>query len=292
MQKDENNKFLKIRENKVFSVVSYIVMTLFIFVCVLPIIHVLALSFSGAYYSIGLIPKGLTSYSYKAIFGDVGFFQSISVSVMVAVLGTILSLLVNFLAAYALSKRDLPFRRFFNIFFIIIMLFSGGVIPNFIWYKILNIIDTPIILILPMVVQFYYIMLITTYLENLPQSIEDAANIDGAGKMSMLWYIILPMAVPIILTVGLYIFVGYWNNYQLALYYLPTNTKYYPLSMFILNFINGSAINDFIGDPVKASHKSNIEAALIILSMLPIVAIYPFTLKYLVKGTFEGAVKE
>lgn len=288
------NRLLRVskHEGRGFSIFVHIFMTVFILLCVLPFIHVIALSFSGAGYAIGLIPHGVTLYSYNVVFEDSGFFQAFGMSLMVAVVGTLLSVLVNFLAAYALSKRDLPFRKFFNCFFVIIMLFSGGIIPNFLWFKIIGLVDTPIILILPMAVQFYYIMLMTTYLENLPQSIEDAACVDGAGKLTLLWFIILPMAVPIILTVVLYTLVGYWNNYQLALYYLPTRTEYYPLSMFILNFINGSAINDYVGDIEKANHKDNIEAALIVLSVIPIIISYPFSLKYIVKGSFVGAVKE
>lgn len=282
----------KIHEGKIFYLIIYTVMTLFVLICILPMIHILALSFSSANNVVAFIPKGFKLYSYGVVFEDKGFFNALSMSLMVSFGGTTISLLVNFLAAYALSKKDLPFRKFFSIFFVIMMLFSGGIIPNFIWFKILNIIDTPIILILPMVVQFYYIMLMKTYLEDLPASVEEAALIDGANKFALLWQIILPMSIPIILTVALYIFVGYWNNYQLALYYLPTATKYYPLSMFILNFINGSAINDMVGDINKALHKSNIEAALIILSTVPILIAYPFTLKYMVKGSFSGAVKE
>lgn len=282
----------KIHEGKIFYIIVYTVMTLFVLICILPMIHVLALSFSSANHVVGFIPKGFKFYSYGVVFEDRGFFDALKMSLLVSFGGTIISLLVNFLAAYALSKKDLPFRKFFSIFFVIMMLFSGGIIPNFIWFKILNLVDTPMILILPMLVQFYYIMLIKTYLEDLPASVEEAALIDGANKFALLWKIILPMSIPIILTVALYIFVGYWNNYQLALYYLPTAAKYYPLSMFILNFINGSAINDMVGDINKALHKSNIEAALIILSTVPILISYPFTLKYMVKGSFSGAVKE
>ena len=282
----------QIKEGKGFYVIVYTVMTIFILLCILPMIHVFALSFSSANNAVSFIPKGFSFYSYGVVFGDNGFFEALKMSLLVSACGTVISLLVNFLAAYALSKKDLPFRKFFSLFFVVMMLFSGGIIPNFIWYKILNIIDTPIILILPTVVQFYYIMLIKTYLEELPASVEEAALIDGANKFALLWQIILPMSIPIILTVALYIFVGYWNNYQLALYYLPTAAKYYPLSMFILNFINGSAVNDMVGDITKALHKSNIEAALIILSTVPILISYPFTLKYMVKGSFSGSVKE
>ena len=282
----------EIKEARVFMAIVYVFMTVFVLLCVIPIIHVLALSFSSAYMRVGLIPRGFRFYSYKKVFADSGFIAAFGMSLFVAAAGTAISLVVNFFAAYALSKPDLPFRRFFTIFFIVIMLFSGGIIPNFLWFKAIGIIDTPLVLLLPMAVQFYYIMLIATYFENIPQSVEDAARIDGANKMQLLWRIIVPMSVPIIITVGLYILVGYWNNYQLALYYLPTKVKYYPLSMFILNFINGSAINDYVGDIEKANHKHNIEAALIVLSMIPIILAYPFTLKYMAKGTSVGAVKE
>lgn len=288
-QKKVNNR---INDGKGFSTLSYIVIIIFTLLCVLPIIHIIALSFSGAYKDIALIPKGLTFYSYSVTILEPGFYTSFMVSILVSLIGTFLSVITMIFAAYPLSKQDLPFGKSLMMFFIISMLFSGGIVPTFLWFKELNIIDTPIVLILPQIVQVYNMVLLKTFFDNMPVSVEEAAQIDGASNCRVLFQIVVPMSFPIIITVTLFTFVGIWNNYQLALYYLPTKTEFYPMAMYILNYINGSAIFDQFGDLEKYAHKANIQAAIIVLSILPIVSVYPFFLRYFSNGMIMGAVKE
>ena len=282
----------KIRDNSLtFDIIAYSILTLFVVLCLLPVIHVVALSFSEAQMQVGLLPKKITLYSYKVVLKNVSYIKAFANSIFVTVVGTLFTGAVTFFAAYPLSKDNCPFRKTFMLFFIITMLFSGGVISNFLWFKQLRLLDSGFALILPFGVQTYYLILFKSYFEGLPDSIEEAAEIDGASKITVLMRIVLPLCVPAIITVSLFLAVSYWNDYQRALYYLPTNHEAYPLAMFIQNYLNSSAINDYKEDLEKALHKDNIEAAMIILSMLPITCAYPFFTKYFSKGVAVGAVK-
>lgn len=282
----------KIRNNSLaFDIFAYGILTLFVVLCLLPIINVISLSFSGAQMQIILLPKKITLYSYSVVLSNSSFLKAFANSIFVTVVGTLFTGGVTFFAAYPLSKPNCPFRKTFMMFFIITMLFSGGVISNFLWFKELGLLDSTFSLILPFGVQTYYLILFKSYFEGIPDSIEEAAEIDGASKINILIQIVLPLCVPAIITVCLFLAVAYWNDYQRALYYLPTNHEAYPLAMYIQNYLNSSAINDYKEDLEKALHKDNIEAAMIILSMLPITCAYPFFTKYFSKGVAVGAVK-
>ena len=282
----------KIRENSLtFDIIAYGTLTLFVVLCLLPIIHVVSLSFSSAQMQAGLFPRKATMYSYKVVFANESYIKAFANSIFVTIGGTLFTGAITFFAAYPLSKANCPFRKTFMMFFIITMLFSGGVISNFLWFKQLGLLDGIFSLIIPFGVQTYYLILFKSYFEGIPDSIEEAAEIDGANKMTILIKVILPLCVPAIITVCLFLAVAYWNDYQRALYYLPTNHEAYPLAMYIQNYLNSSAINDYKEDLDKALHKDNIEAAMIILSMLPITCAYPFFTKYFAKGVAVGAVK-
>ena len=281
----------RIRENRIFHVINVILLTLVAVICILPILNVIALSFSSAGYTVSLLPKGFTLYSYGVVLSDMSFYMALLMSVFTTVVGMALSVSVLFAAAFPLSKPDFPFRRGFMIFFIIIMLFSGGIVPNFLVVKMLGILNTPFALVFPSVIQVFNLILIKNYLESIPRELEESATIDGAGSVRVLVSILLPLSLPMVASVCLFTAVTYWNNYYNALLYLPNAHTLYPLPMYILNTINSSAIEDVLGDTKKALYKQNIESAMIVLSIIPIVAVYPFLLKFFVKGVMVGAVK-
>ena len=175
------------------------------------------------------------------------------------------------------------------VFFIIIMLFSGGIVPNFFIVKALGLLNTPFALIFPSVVQVYNLILLKNYLEGVPKEIEESALIDGARNLQVMVYILLPIALPAVASVALFTAVSYWNNYFSALIYLPNADRFWPLAMYILNYINTSA--DVLGDQTLFLQKTYIEAAMIVVSIIPIIAVYPFVAKFFVKGVTVGSVK-
>lgn len=283
------NKTGKIKENRAFHITNYILLTFIILLCLMPFLNVVSKSFSTYGKTVGLLPVGPTLYNYKFVFSAWPYFRSFFVSIGVTIGGTALSVAVMFSAAFALSKPNFPCRRGVMVFFIIIMLFSGGIVPNFFIVKMLGLLNTPFALILPSVVQVYNLILLKNFLEGVPKEIEESALIDGARNWQVMIYILLPIALPAVASVALFTAVNYWNNYFSALIYLPNASQFWPLAMYILNYINTSA--DVLGDQTLFLQKSYIEAAMIVVSIIPIVAVYPFVAKFFVKGVTVGSVK-
>lgn len=280
---------MKIHDSPVFHVINTVVLILTAFVCILPFINVLATAFSTAGQQINFWPKGFTWFNFKTVLTDVGFWRSLGVSLMVTVVGTTLSVLTMYAAAYALSKPDFPMRRGIMIFFIIVMIFSGGMVPNYIVVNALGLTRSPWALILPSVVQVYNLILIKSYLEGIPKELEESAKIDGANNLQIMFRVMIPASMPCVASVSMFTAVTFWNNYTSALLYLGTEEKWYPLSLYILNYIQSDP--DVLNPTLENIQKSNIEAAMIIFSILPVLMIYPLVLKFFTKGVTVGSVK-
>lgn len=288
-EKSQRIKRNRIDDSPAFNYINIVVLTLTAFACVLPFLNVLATAFSTNGNDINFWPKGFTWFNFKTVFTDPGFWRSLGVSVMVTVCGTVLSVLVMYSAAYALSKPDFPCRRGIMIFFIIVMIFSAGMVPNYIVVNMLGLTRSPWALILPSVVQVYNMILIKSYLEGVPKELEESAKIDGANSLQTMFRVMIPVSMPCVASVSMFTAVSFWNNYTSALLYLGTEEKWYPLSLYILNFIQSDP--DVLNPTLENLQKSNIEAAMIICSILPILMIYPFVLKYFTKGVTVGSVK-
>lgn len=279
----------RIGDSPTFHVINTIVLLLTAFACILPFFNVLATALSTAGHEINFLPKGFTWGNFKAVFKDVGFWRALGVSLMVTGLGTVLSVLLMYSAAYALSKEDFPFRRGIMIFFIITMVFSAGMVPNYILVKTLGLTRTPWALILPSVVQVYNMILIKSYLEGVPKELEESAKIDGANSLQTMFHVMIPVSLPCVASVSMFTAVSFWNNYTSALLYLGTEEKWYPLSLYILNFIQSEP--DVLNPTWESIQKGNIESAMVIVSILPILLVYPFVLKFFTKGVTVGSVK-
>ena len=286
---DMKNKGNRIGDSPIFNTINTIVLILTAFVCILPFFNVLATALSGHGHEINFLPKGFTWFNFKHIFADAGFWRALGVSVMVTVVGTLLSVLTMYSAAYALSKEDFPFRRGIMIFFIITMVFSAGMVPNYILVKSLGLTRSPWALILPSIVQVYNMILIKSYLEGVPKELEESAKIDGANALQTMFRVMIPVSLPCVASVSMFTAVSFWNNYTSALLYLGTEEKWYPLSLYILNYIQTDP--DVLNPTMENLQKANIESAMVIVSILPILLVYPFVLKFFTKGTTVGSVK-
>lgn len=284
-----NKRSNRINESPIFYRLNNLLLVLIAAICVLPFLNVLASAFSTAGNQINFWPKGFTWFNFKAVITDVGFWRSFGVSVMVTGLGTVLSVLVMYAAAYALSKPDFPCRKGIMVFFIIVMIFSGGMVPNYIVVNALGLTRSPFALILPSVVQVYNMILIKSYLEGLPKELEESAKIDGANPLQTMFRVMIPASMPCVASVSMFTAVTFWNNYTSALLYLGTEEKWYPLSLYILNFIQTDP--DVLNPTLENIQKANIESAMIIFSILPIVLLYPLVLKFFTKGVTVGSVK-
>ena len=279
----------KVKENTVFNIINVALLVVISLICFMPFLNVISVALSTAGFDIDFTPKGFTLFNFKHVFSDAGFWRAFGVSFFVVVVGTVLSVMVMFAAAYALSKKDFPFRRGIMVFFIITMIFSGGMVPNYIVVRELGLTGSPWALILPSIVQVYNLILIRSYLEGLPKELEESAGIDGANSLQVMFKVLLPVSMPCVASVSLFTAVTFWNNYTSALLYLGTSEKWYPLSLYILNYIQSGA--DVLDVSREAIQHANIESAMIVVSIIPILLVYPFVLKYFTKGVTVGAVK-
>ncbi|MCL2369754.1 MAG: carbohydrate ABC transporter permease [Firmicutes bacterium] len=284
----------KIRLGKadiLFEITKWVLLISFALFCLLPVLNVLSLSFSRAGTSVTLLPVDFTLFAYIQVVEGQAFFRALGVSLFVAIAGTFLSVFVLLLAAYPLSKPDLPFRKPIMIFFLITMLFSGGIVPNFLLVRTLGLLDTTFALFIPSLVRVFNLLLLKTYFEGLPKSLEESAMLDGASYYRILLQILLPLSLPIVATVSLFTAVAYWNDYFASLIYQPTRPEYFPLARYIFDLMTGAALSDILSDPQKVMARQNIQAATIVLAIIPVLMIYPLVLKYFTKGITVGAVK-
>lgn len=280
---------IKSKEELIFSIINYTILTIVALMCLVPFFNVVAKMFSTYGKAVVILPQKFTLYNVQQVFADLAYFRAFGISILVTLLGTTLSVAIMFMAAYPLSKKDLPFRSGIMIYFMIVMLFSGGIVPNFFVMKTLGLLNTFWALILPTLVQVYNLILLKNALEGVPEEIEESARIDGAVYARILVSILFPVLLPTIASVALFTAVSYWNNYFNALIYLINAEQKFPLAMYILNRIN--SVPDILGDQTLLHQKTYIDSAMVIISIIPIVAVYPFVLKFFVRGLTVGSVK-
>ena len=282
---------LPFNNEKVFQIIVNIIATILIVFYCFPFLNVFAVSLSSPDQIVNLLPKKIDLYSVKYVLADTGFFRAMGVSVFVTVVGTAISVFSMVMAAYPLSKPEMPFRRATMLFFVIVMLFTGGMAPNILLMNILGINNTVWSLIFPSVVQVFYLILLKGFFEDVPRELEDSARIDGANNFTILFKIVLPVAAPMIATVTFFTMVQYWNNINNAILYITSNQAVYPLPMYIRNFLNQSPIALAERNQELLSHWDNVKMSYVLFSIIPILLVYPFSFRYLKNGVSMGAVK-
>ena len=275
---------------------NYILITLLTFVCLYPFLNVVAYSFSGynAVLSkeVTFYPIDFTLEAYKQILGRTTIWTAMRTTVMVTLLGTALSLVLTTFAAYALSIRDLPGRKVLTGLILFTMYFGGGMIPTFLVVKGVGLYDTLGALFIPQSVSVFNFIVMRTFFRELPESLQDAARIDGASYMQVLVKIILPLSLPILATIGLFYAVGYWNSYFEALIYIQDVDKY-TLQLRLRSLLFGSELTSNTSDNVAGTMvlTQSLKMAIVAVSTVPILIVYPWLLKYFVKGVMLGSVK-
>ncbi len=276
-----------------------LVILLFSLSCLLPFINVTAISLSGK----SAILRGAVSFwpvefdttAYKAIFADRSMTRSLVFTIIITVVYTLFSMILTILMAYPLTKKRLRGRKFFNVLALFTMYFSGGTIPIYLNIKELGLLDTPWSLILPGMLSTYNMIILKSFFTALPDSLEEAATIDGANDFQILLQIVLPLSMASLATLTLFYAVGKWNSFQDALYYIR-NKAYQPLQLKLYHLIKGSQAVDVAAmeggsQTVASSISESIEPASIIFATLPILVVYPFVQRYFVAGVTIGAVK-
>lgn len=280
-----------------FEVINIVILTLFSLACLYPFINILLTSFSTEvdYYQSTLlvIPKHFTFEAYRYIFLEGGMLRAFFVSVIVAVAGVIYSMLLTSLGAYALTKRDMPGRKIFFTFILITMFFGGGVIPFFLVIKDLGLYNNLLGLIIPFGINTFNMILLRNFFASVPNEVIESAKLDGASEFAILFKIIIPLSLAGIATIALFYFVGYWNEWYWPMLLLK-DEELYTLSLKLRNILSNMQAADYyssIGVDSEKLYSNGQNAASIIVSMVPIICVYPFVQKYFVKGVMLGSVK-
>ncbi|NOU62608.1 ABC transporter permease subunit [Paenibacillus sp. LMG 31461] len=241
--------------------------------------------------SIHLYPQTITFEAYTYILGLKQLWVSYKVSVIVTVLGTLISMIATLLAAYALSKKELPGGRIIMFAIVFTMMFGGGIIPNYLVVKQLGIINSMWAMMIPAAIQTYNLILMRSFFSSVPESLEESARIDGCNDFGILLRIIVPLSMPAIATISLFYAVSKWNEFFTAVMYV-TDKEIWPLQLFLRSMlIDNEAAFQSGGDSPFLLGQS-IKMATIMISTIPVMLIYPFFQRYFVQGVTLGAVKE
>lgn len=287
------------RGERVFGALNYIFMALLVAVMVAPFINVIAVSLSSEEAVIsGLVylwPKEFTLYTYKAVFEGSMLIQSLKNTVWVTVIGTAVNMAMTIAAAYPLSKKRLKGRNPLLVFIIFTMLVNAGIIPNFIIVKQLGLINSYWAIWLTGAISTYNMIVLKTFFQSIPESLEESASIDGCNDLGILFRIVLPLSGPALATISLFYAVGHWNSYFNILLYITSSAKA-TLQVRLRDLINMSSM-DSIKNAIMDSQdqqtiaEESIKAASIVIATVPILIVYPFLQRYFVKGVMIGSIK-
>ncbi|WP_214627389.1 carbohydrate ABC transporter permease [Paenibacillus agaridevorans] len=283
-----------------FDVVNYSLIVICCMAMIYPMINVLAVSLSSytAYIEnpMRIWPKQFNIAAYQEILSKPLLWTSYLNTVIVTASGVVAGILLYIITAYPLSKGHLKGRKAFMIFVVFTMLFSGGIIPNFYLMRSLGLVDTLAALVLPMLFSGFSLILMKTFMENIPEELEEAAKIDGASDPYLLFRIVVPLSKPIIATLCLFSAVAYWNNYFNAVLYIRSADNW-PLMLFLKEMISNVTSNKLNNNGNLAElgqlqvTPETLQYATIMIVMIPILSVYPFVQKYFVKGIMLGSVK-
>ncbi|MBB6673460.1 carbohydrate ABC transporter permease [Cohnella nanjingensis] len=242
---------------------------------------------------VGIFPVGFQLDTLREVVTSSTFSHAFLLSVGVTIVGTALSILFTAVTAYPLSKRFLPGISFVMVLFVFTMLFSGGLIPNYMLMRQLHLINNLWVLVLPGLIGVFNLLVIKSYYESLPEALEESARIDGARTYTILFRIILPLSMPVIATIALFYAVGYWNDYFGPMIYINDTTKQ-TLQLYLQSVVmeanTSTALTKSVEDMMNMSPEG-IRSATVIASTVPILVVYPFLQKYFIKGVLIGSVK-
>lgn len=281
-------------KERIFDIAIMVIVGIIAITFLVPLLNVLASSFSSADRvvagDVGLFPVEFSLNGYKEIFKNNTIWTGFKNSLIYTAIGTVIQVTAQMLCAYPLSRKDFKGRKFINLFLVLTMFVSGGMIPTYILVTQLNLYNTIWAIILPGCISVFNIIVIRTYMEtSIPMEVQEAAMIDGCGDFSIFFRIVLPLCRPIIAVMILYAVVGYWNSYFNAMMYVQDQSLY-PLQNILNNILisNQSSLGGGVTDINTAEQ---LKYVIIVVSSLPLLIIYPFFQKYFEKGVTIGGVK-
>ena len=286
---------------KLFNICNVVVITLIMLICLVPILNVLAQSFSSSHAivqnKVRLFPVEFITSAYSYVMKNKDFWQAALVSAERVLLGVPINMLLTVLAAYPLSKSDRVFkaRKYYSAYFVFLMIFNGGLIPTYYVISKLGLIDTIWALVLPCGVPIFNVILMMNFFRGIPESLEESAMLEGAGQWTIMSKIYLPLSKPSIATVTLFSLINHWNSWFDGLIY-SNFTDNYPLQSYLQtmvvdmrSIIQSGNMEDIVN--ALSVNDKNLKAAQIFISIIPLMVIYPFCQKYFTAGLTLGSVK-
>ena len=292
-------KIKKSKEDKILDIFLYGIAIIILIIVLYPMYFIIIASFSNpaevAAGNITFFPKGPTLKGYCKLAEYAQLWVGYKNTILYTVIGTLITLVTNIPAAYALSRRDLYGRKFLTVFFLIPMFFTGGLIPTYLAIKQFQLLDNFWVMVLPFSVVTYYIVVARTFFGNtLPEELWESAQIDGCGTLTFFFKMVLPLSKAVLAVIALWAAVGQWNSYFNALVYLR-NPDLQPLQLVLRNILisNQTIVSMTTGAAaVEAKQTAElIKYAIIVISSLPIMCMYPFVQKYFNKGVMLGSLK-
>ena len=289
---------VKSSTTKVADFLIALICFIVVLICILPVINILARSLSSPLAivnrKVSFFPVGFTMESYQFVFGDPSFSRSMLWTAILTVICTLFSLAITILCAFPLIYDNLKGKRLFNTIIIFTMYFSAGTIPNYILMKNLNLLNNPLVLILPNALSVFNMIVLRSFFYGVPDSLRESAEIDGANPFTVLVKIYLPLSTAVLATLALFYAVGRWNGFSDALLYL-TKPEFHPIQLKLYNIINNISFIEIATQEAIAGGApmvgDGIKAASVMFATLPILAVYPWLKRYFIKGVTLGAVK-
>ncbi len=283
--------------SRVFTVCNTVLMLLISAVTLYPLLYTVSISLSDVSAvltnSVSFFPKGFNIRAYQYAVSQPSFWASYGNTILYTSLGTLINLYMTCSLAFAISRKDLIWRRGFTLLIVLTMYFNGGMISRFIVFKSLGLYNNIWAMVIPFAITTYNLIVVRTYMQGIPEDIFDSARIDGYNDLQIFFKIVLPLSKPTIATIGLFYAVGHWNTYFWPMVLLR-DTEKQPLQVLLRNMIAehnqiGSSMLD--SELIFRPSYEMIIAASIVIAMLPILCVYPFIQRYFVKGTMVGSVK-
>ena len=286
--------------DKIFTVCNVLFMIAFVVITLYPVLNTLAISLNdgtdalrGGIY---LFPRKFTMKNYMTVLEKDNLVTGAYITVARTVVGTVLSLVTNAILAYIVSRKRFLFKQQLSLFWVVTMYVNGGMIPTFLLFKGLHLTNSFWVYVIPGMISAFNMLVIRTYMNGIPDSLEESAQLDGAGYMTIFWKIISPLCKPVYATVALFVAVGQWNSWFDAMLYNRMSSEYttlqYELMKLLSSVTNQGNSAEAMKNAAGTVTPTSVRAAATILTMLPIVCLYPFLQRYIVTGLTIGGVKE
>lgn len=285
------------KEELIYQAFIFIFVSVVVILCVIPFLYVIGMSLTSEGELIErnffvIMPKKPIITAYQYIITQTNFFNGMKVTIIRTLLGVFASLVLTIPVGYILAKKDLPFRKPIMFFFIITMILNGGLIPNYILMRELNLLNSFWVYIVPGLANTYGILVVKLFVEGIPDDIIESADLDGAKELQKIWYIAIPLLKPTILALGLFAAVIHWNDWFTTLVYVK-DASLYPIQFIIRNLLAQDTSGDLMSNVNTYSKMTtqSIKMASVVVAVLPILCVYPFLQKYFIHGMYTGSVK-